>query len=264
MGKGALLQNRGPFQADQLRSGDPYELSNGHPIQCLPTGGRGSRAILVGGSVLDSDPDVDSAGVDTGCSPEPGTLRAPDVAVGNVPDEPGWVRHAPPLAVEYADVGQDEDDLATKIGELFAACTKIVWVVRLTGPRRVEIYEPEKPMRLAHQGDELHAPGILRNPVPVAALYDRETAHEVVLRNLLQRQGYSSLDEVKDSGRAEGEARTLKADILDVLEARGLAVDDDFRAAVDSCNDQTVLRRWHRQAVTADSVAEILGSDGGP
>jgi len=29
----------GPFRADQLRPGAPYELHNGHPIECLPSGG---------------------------------------------------------------------------------------------------------------------------------------------------------------------------------------------------------------------------------
>ena len=56
----------GPFRADQLRSGDPYELSNGHPIECLPSGGRHSKAKLTGGLVLGTDPEVESAGFDTG------------------------------------------------------------------------------------------------------------------------------------------------------------------------------------------------------
>lgn len=42
----------------------------------------------------------------------------PNIAVGNVPDDPGWVRGVPPLAVEYADVGQDEADLQSKIRAL--------------------------------------------------------------------------------------------------------------------------------------------------
>jgi hypothetical protein len=89
--------SKGPFRADQIRSGDPYELSNGHAIPCSPPGGRGSRANLLGGSVLGSDPAVEEAGIDTGYSPTSDTLRAPDVAVGNVPDTPGWVQGAPPL-----------------------------------------------------------------------------------------------------------------------------------------------------------------------
>ena len=98
-----LPTTQGPFKAEYLRSGDPYELSRGHAIQCLPTGGRGSRANLLGGAVLASDPAVAEAGVDTGFAPDPGTLRAPDVAVGDIPDVPGWVPGVPLLALEYAD-----------------------------------------------------------------------------------------------------------------------------------------------------------------
>ncbi|HXU32848.1 MAG TPA: hypothetical protein VN851_19935, partial [Thermoanaerobaculia bacterium] len=59
-------------------------------------------------------------------APTPETLRAPDIAVGNVPNAPDWVQGAPPLAVEYADTGQDEKELAVKISELLAAGTQIV------------------------------------------------------------------------------------------------------------------------------------------
>ena len=89
------------------------------------------RANLVGGLALATDPAVDSAGVDTGYAADAYTLRAPDLAVGNVPDAPGWVKGAPPLAVEYADTGQDELDLPVKIRELLSAGTRLVWVVRL-------------------------------------------------------------------------------------------------------------------------------------
>jgi len=172
--------SHGPFRADPIREGDPYELSNGHVIRCLPTGGRGSDAVATGAAVLKSDPEVDSAGVGTGYSPSPDTLRAPDVAVGNVPREPGWVKGVPPLAVEYADTGQDEADLATKIRELLDAGTKLIWVVRLTGPRRVEIHQSGRKKRIARPGEELRAPGILRNPVPVEALYDWEMGQKII------------------------------------------------------------------------------------
>ena len=67
---------RGPHRADEFTSGDPCELSNGHRIECLPTGAKGSRSNLVGAAALRWDPDVTEAGTDTGYSPEPGTLRA--------------------------------------------------------------------------------------------------------------------------------------------------------------------------------------------
>ena len=131
------------MRADEIRDGDALELSGGYPIRCLPTGGRGSDAAATGAAVLKSDPQVDAAGVDTGFTPAPDTLRAPDVAVGNVPREPGWVRGVPPLAVEYADTGHDEADLEIKIRELLDAGTRLVWVVRAaSGDRRLAVRDP--------------------------------------------------------------------------------------------------------------------------
>jgi Uma2 family endonuclease len=247
------LRSQGPFRADQIRSGDPYELSNGHPIHCLPTGGRGAKAMNVGGGVLASDPAVQDVGVEAGFSPSPETLRAPDLSVGDFPDQPGWVQGAPPLAVEYADTGQDEADLRIKIQELFAAGTRHLWVVRLTGPRRVEVHQPDQKMRVAHPGELLEAPGILANPVPVEALYDRDAARRVIFRNLLQREGYASLEDV----RAEGEVQGLREAVVEVLAGRGLAVSDDLRAAIASSEDPAVLRSVLRRAGVATS-AQIL------
>jgi Uma2 family endonuclease len=253
-----LPTSKGPFRADQIRSGDPYELSNGHAIQCMTPGGRGSRANLLGGSVLDSDPAVEEAGIDTGYSPSADTLRAPDVAVGNVPDTPGWVQGAPPLAVEYADTGQDEKELALKISELLAAGTRIVWVVHLNGPRRVDVHESGQALRIVRPGEELTAPGILQNPVPVNALYDREAAHAVTFRNLLQRQGYQNLDEIRGEGRQEGQQQALRESVLAVLQARGLPVDDAARSALAAVDDPVALRRHLTRAATASTADEVF------
>jgi hypothetical protein len=90
-------------------------LSNGHPVECLPGGRWHSKANLAGRLALATDPAVDSASFDTGFAPDEKNLRAPDIAESNVPDAPGWVRGAPPLAVEYADVNQDHGDFKDKM-----------------------------------------------------------------------------------------------------------------------------------------------------
>jgi hypothetical protein len=173
------------------------------------------------------------------------------------------------LAVEYADTGQDEHELQTKIQELFAAGTRYVWVVRLAGPRRVEVHQPEQKPRSANAGEQLEAPGILANPVPVEALWDREAARRVIFRNLLQRQGYASLDEVRAEGetlgraegeahgRAEGEVQGLRKAIVTVLSGRGFVIDDSWHAVLAHCADPAVLEAALLQAATA-SAAEIL------
>ncbi len=256
----------GPFRADQLKSGDPYELSNGHPIECLPTGERGSKANLMGGAVLDSDPDVESAGIDTGFAPTPGTLRAPDVAVGNIGDSPGWgIGKVPPLAVEYADTGQDEDALQTKIRDLLEAGTRLVWVAHLVGPRRVEVYRPGTQPVVVYPGQDLTAPGILRNPVPVAALFDRAAAHRVTFANLLQRQGYKDLDEVRNEGRAEGKAEgelaALRGALTLIMQTRGVPLGVDHQALVEGCREAGQLRQWLGRAANAACAADVFASE---
>jgi Uma2 family endonuclease len=264
----------GPFRADQLRSGDPYELSAGHTVPCLPTGGRGSRTNLLGAQVLETDPAVESAGVDTGFTPAPDVLRAPDVAVGNVADAPGWVPGAPPLALEYADGGQDEAELTSKVRDLLSWGTRCVWVVRLQGPRRVEVYERGLEMRLFGPGEVLEAPGVLRNPVPVEALYDRAAAHEAILRNLLQRWGYESLDAIHAAGRAagladaraegkafgtlQGQLQALRSAVRDVLETRGLACEGELLDALMGCQDPETLRVWLCRAAVVESSEQVL------
>jgi len=272
----AIQQQRlgqGPFRADQLRDGDRYELSNGHPIYCAPAGPDHAGPNVIGGAVIDSDPDVAWAGVDAGFSPEPGTLRAPDVCVASPVAEPGgqsvtgpgtrWLREAPPLALEYASRGQDEADLRLKIAELLAAGTQIVWVVRLTGVHRVEIHRPGQPVQMAGPGELLEAPGILRNPIPCEALYDREAGHRATLRNLLQRQGYDSLDAVRregrEAGREEGRGAGLVEAILTLLADRGLTLEPQDRDRIQGCHDHDRLRAWLVAAARVASAQELFG-----
>ncbi len=248
----------GPFRPDQLHSGDPYELSEGHAIYCAPTGGDGAGPNLRGGFVIDTDPRVKSAGVDAGFQLGPLTMRAPDVAAGDFAERPGWVQGVPPLAIEYASVGQDEHELREKIDDLLRAGTQHLWVVRLTGPRRVEVYERGGAMRTVLAGQTLTAPGVLQNEVPVEALYDREAAHEVALRNLLQRKGYESLEALQRHEREEGALVARRAMLLTLLAARG-AVSEAQRARVQACAQAAELDAWFARAVAGEDAAAIVG-----
>ncbi len=249
----------GPFRAAQLREGDRYELADGHPLYCAPAGRDHAAPHLTGAAVIDSDPDVAWAGVDAGFSPDPATLHAPDIAVTAPPTDPetgGWIPGAPPLAVEYAGRGQDEAELRAKIAKLLAAGARFVWVVRLRGPRRVEVHEAGQPVRRLGVGDVLEAPGILRNPVPVEALYDRAAGHRATLRNLLQREGYDSLDAVRAEGVLEGRAEG-------VLEGRAEGVLEGERAARIADLRRLLARRfgsvpaWALERLAAGTPAQL-------
>ncbi len=248
----------GFLRADDLRPGSRYELNNGHPVYCAPTGGDGARSNLVGAEVLATDPIVNEAGIDAGYSPRPKVLRAPDVAIGNVPDQRGWIQGVPPLAVEYAGSGQDEAELQDKINDFLSAGTQAIWVVRLVGPRRVEVYEPNKAMRILGPGEMLSAPGILQNSYPVEALFDRGTSMELTLKNLLQRRGYQSLEDVREEGREEGRASA----VLAILEARGIHVPEAERSLILASRDAAQLDAWLRRAASANSLTDVLGVSG--
>ena len=224
--------------------------------------------------VILTDPDASSGGIDPGYSPNLGMLRAPDLAVGNVPDEPGWIQGVPLLAVEYAGTGKDERDLQKKIKELLKEGTRLVWVVRLTGVPRVEVHEKDRPVRTAGLDDELSAPGILRNAVPVRALFDEEAARRVNLRNLLQRFGYDGIDAIRAEGEArgeakgkaegkiegeiEGEAKGSARAVVAFLEARGFALSDPVRERILACTDRTLLDRWITRSATITDLARLF------
>ena len=260
------LWDQGPFQADQLRSGDPYELSNGHSIAREPAGRRHGRRNLVGAVVLASDPAVEEVGIDVGFALDELTLRAPDVAIGNLADEAGFATGAPTLALEYAEENTNDANLGRKIAELLAAGTQVVWVVRLGGERQVEVHRRGAPPAVYRRGDSLTAPGILQNPVPVDALYDYRVACEVAFRNELQRKGYGSLDAIRDRGHAQGLAEGMalvnaqaRTALRHVLAARGLALTAAHQALIDACTDVTTLNRWLQVAAIATTANDVFG-----
>ncbi|HEU4533567.1 MAG TPA: Uma2 family endonuclease, partial [Polyangiaceae bacterium] len=153
-------QNSPPTRVDELREGDRYELSEGRAVYCAPAQFKHGAPHALGPLPLASDPSVTEIGTDVGHVLGEGTLRAPDLSVGEMgAAEGGWATKAPPLAVEYASQGQDEADLQLKIKLLLGAGTRFVWVVRLAGPRRVEVYEKGRAVQTRLPGERLEAPG---------------------------------------------------------------------------------------------------------
>ncbi|MFI6576186.1 hypothetical protein ACIBFB_10300, partial [Nocardiopsis sp. NPDC050513] len=59
----------------------------------------------------------------------------------------------------------------------------------------------------------------------------------------------------REQGRAEGEA----AAILEVLDARGIAVGDAVRERVTACTDPEQLQAWVRRAVRVETAEDLFG-----
>ena len=232
-----MILGPGPFKAKDLPSKSQYELDDGHAVLCLPTLGRGGSAQSLGARVIGTDPAVQHSGVEVGFQLAEGTLRAPDVAVMATAPDDGWAQGAPPLAIEYADRGQDEVELQRKIEQFLQGGTRAVWVVRLGRIRQVEVNtrgpQGQVVRVIAQAHDTLTLPGVLQNPVPVAALFDADQADVATLRNLLDRFGYVHPDQARQEGREEGREEGARAMVLSVLRARGVAAPEALVAGMD-------------------------------
>lgn len=198
---------------------------------CLPPRGGAQRN---GGLIIRTDPAVVRAGVEVGFDLGNETLRAPDVSVMAPDSGDEWAQRAPPLAIEYADSGQDNADLTNKIGQLLNAGTKAVWIVRLTGVRRVEVHEAGvQGFRIVSANEDLSLPGVLANPFPAAALFDSDQADRVALRNLLDRFGYVHPAAAREEGREEGRMLALRHAAAAVLRKAGEADPEARSSAFD-------------------------------
>ncbi len=67
-----------------------------------------------------------------------------------------------------------------------------------------------------------------------------------------------SLQQSFNRGHMEGRAAEKAAAVLDVLDARGLAISHAQRESVVNCRDLEILTRWHRRAVTVASMDELF------
>jgi Uma2 family endonuclease len=61
--------------------------------------------------------------------------------------------------------------------------------------------------------------------------------------------------------RAEQILAEMRASVLEVLEARGIAVAGELREGVDECEDPAELRRWLRRAMTATTADEVFSAE---
>jgi len=78
----------------------------------------------------------------------------------------------------------------------------------------------------------------------------REEGHQEGLKEGLQEGRQEGLQE----GLQRGEVEAL----LEVLDARGLTVDEAARERIKACSELSQLKLWLRKAVTVQSVRELF------
>ncbi|WP_112140749.1 hypothetical protein [Glycomyces dulcitolivorans] len=84
-----------------------------------------------------------------------------------------------------------------------------------------------------------------------------------ILEALVQQETYpyqsKLVADLKAEGRAEGKAEGESNALLIIIESRGLAITENERRKIETCQDLNRLNSWLKRAATAPSVADILG-----
>jgi hypothetical protein len=91
-----------------------------------------------------------------------------------------------------------------------------------------------------------------------SAFYDPKEAQRLTLRNLLQREGYAGLEDLKDRSRDEGRMAEARGALRRVFAKRKLHVASSDEARIDACSNLETLERWHDNAIDASSATDAL------
>ena len=78
------------------------------------------------------------------------------------------------------------------------------------------------------------------------------------MKVLMATVTYPYVSELRSKGREEGRAQGQVKSILQVLDRRGIAVDDGSRERIESCTDADTLSTWLDQALTATKATGLF------
>ena len=123
-------------------------------------------------------------------------------------------------------------------------------------PRVCEWSAESRSWRLLEEGAQIEDP-CLGAPLPVQALLDAALVRRAVVR-ALEIQNEPAIQELKAAAAARGEARGIGDAILEVLQARGVAVSQAQREEILGCSDLDRAKRWLRRAAVATSAEEVM------
>lgn len=70
--------------------------------------------------------------------------------------------------------------------------------------------------------------------------------------------GEEHFEQGRQKGLSEGRAEGRAEDVLRILAARGVQVDDPTRQRILSCTDLTTLDQWFDRALKATRLADVL------
>jgi predicted transposase YdaD len=90
-----------------------------------------------------------------------------------------------------------------------------------------------------------------------------EMLHSVLgvqrVEELMRTYGEELIEQGRQKGMLEGEAKGRAEGVLRILAARGVHVPEEARQRILSCTDLVVLDRWFDQALKATRLSDVLG-----
>lgn len=111
---------------------------------------------------------------------------------------------------------------------------------------------------LHHLGDE-RAHEAMRGVLHSIMEAERAERFMRTMADVLKEQGrQQGLAEGEARGETKGEAKGLVKAVLQVLDARGVHVDDASRQRIQGCRDVATLEQWLKRALSATRISEVL------
>jgi hypothetical protein len=164
-------------------------------------------------------------------------------------------RYLEEIAFEVVST-QSEPKVVEKAEVMHHRGVRRIFGIWVKGRRRVCEWSAESGnWRLLDEGSQIEDP-CLATPLPVKALLDAALVRRAVVQ-ALESQGEPAIQELKAAAKAEG----IAGSILDVLEARGIAVNPAQREEILGCTDVDRSKRRLRRAavaISADEVAAVV------
>jgi Putative restriction endonuclease len=160
-------------------------------------------------------------------------------------------RHLEEIAFEVVSE-QNESLVTEKAAQMHRRGVRRIFTVWVKGRQRVCEWSPEsRSWRPLDQDSSIEDP-LLVAPLSVTALLDAAAADNAVAEALIAK-GNPILQARELAARAEAKAQ----DILEFLDARGIAVSPSQRQTILGCSDLDRLDRWVRRAAVASSADEV-------
>jgi hypothetical protein len=184
-------------------------------------------------------------------------------------------RYLEEIAFEVVST-QSAVDVTEKAEEMHKRGVRRIFAIFVKGPRRVCEWSPrDRRWLLLDAGGQIEDPCLV-TPLPVSALLNGALADNTVVE-AMKAKGNPKILELEAAaeargeakgrvegkakgraeGRAEGEAKGMVKAILEILEARGVAVSPAQREEIGRCSDLARLSRWVVRAALAASAEEV-------